>query len=233
MIDNHSTSDSVRGAAPSRRTVIQGVAWSIPVVVASAAASAAVASVDPPVDPGIVIESWFGVSYYKTARELQIDSCNEDRLFTVGNLNPGDQISNARVRVLISKQNGYGNPWPQLAWDSLSGTWTAPAYVGDRTVGGREYRIYETVSTALPVTATGSTASVPMAVVFRTNNAPDYSGGGDPVGGSPRANMPWVIVERLVTVTRSTGGVVTGAYTGPTVTASYQGGEQAPNACPS
>lgn len=170
-IDSSKVTQSDRSGA-SRRTIIKGAAWSVPVLAASIATPMAAASVTEP-DREFAIQSNFGAGWYPAqqgstaAGVYQFDCAHGDKYFNVHGTEPGDVITNITVTHLVSTH------WPnQLAFSPLAGSnssWTNLTYVGDEIVAGVSYKKYETTYTG-SVTAVSDITAVPHGFYFQVSS---------------------------------------------------------------
>ncbi|NQX28959.1 hypothetical protein HQQ81_16545 [Microbacteriaceae bacterium VKM Ac-2854] len=161
----------------SRRTLVAGAAWTIPVIAAAAAAPLAAAStVEPPRNH--TIESSFGVGWYPTTQgqtssgALQYDATEPGQYLRVTDTLPGDVISGIYFDVLIS------TGWPAPTFTALPGSnpsWSTLAPTGStEVVNGVTYNVYRSTY-ASTIIATGTVTDIPTNFYFRSSS-PYYTG---------------------------------------------------------
>lgn len=160
-------------AGTSRRAIVKGAAWSLPVIAVATSTPFAAATVDPE----YTIQSSFGIGWYPatvnqtTSGVLQFDS-HSDKYFYVDGTQAGDVLSNIYLEVRIS------TAWPAVTFSPASGSsplWSTLAYAGvNEVIDGVTYRVYRTDFLGT-VTATGATTHIPIGFYFRAST-PYYSG---------------------------------------------------------
>ena len=143
------TTENNDALAPSRRTLVKGAAWSVPVVAVAGAAPAVAAS------PAIIhrhITTWRW--YSNSAPWCQ----NRDGLEI--NTTEGTSVSFTDTRSWTTITDVYVYFWfreSNIVWTAAqgnSGCWTVPTYDGSsQTVGGRTYYRYRSNYTC-PITPT-------------------------------------------------------------------------------
>lgn len=154
----------------SRRTIVKGAAWSLPVIASAVAVPMAAASTTEP-EREFTITSNFGLGWYPTGSQnqtrngfIQFDTAYQDKYFYVQGTRPGDVITGVTVTVRISTE------YPSLVWSSVPGSnpqWTLPVDTNTfETIDGVQYRLYTTTFTG-QVTATDSTTQIPIGFYFR------------------------------------------------------------------
>lgn len=160
-------------AGASRRAIVKGAAWSVPVIAAAVSSPLAAATVTD-----YTIQSAFGIGWYPTTVNqtgsgvLQFDSAHNDKYFYVEGTQAGDVLSDIHLEVRIS------TAWPVVSFSPVSGSnplWSTLAYTGvNEVVDGVTYRVYRTDYLGT-VTATGATTHIPIGFYFRAST-PYYSG---------------------------------------------------------
>lgn len=161
--------DGHDGTVP-RRTVIQGAAWSLPVIAVAAAVPVQASSVNT-----YAIESRFGAGWYPDTPNvpppgqaggsgtLRFDAAVPDKYFRVTGTSAGDVISSIYLDVLLS------DGWPAPTFTALAGSnpsWTALTATGaTQVLNGVTYNAYRS-DYAGAVVATGATTDVPLSFYF-------------------------------------------------------------------
>ena len=160
----------------SRRTIVKGAAWSLPVIAMAVAAPSASASVTP---PSYAIESNFGSGWYPTRQgqtasgALQYDSkTSMGKYLRIVGTEAGDVVTLISFKVLISVG------WPVVTYTALPGSnsnWSTLAATGaTEIINGVSYRVYTSTFSGA-VTATGSVTDIPIDFFFRVNT-PYFAG---------------------------------------------------------
>lgn len=172
---NENTSAVDPSSPVSRRTIIQGAAWTIPVI-AVAAAAPSFAATGTPRTYGI--ESSFGIGWYATTQgqtqngALQYDSDSPGKYHRITGTQPGDVITDVYIEVLIS------TGWPAPSFSTLPGSnplWTSLVSTNTTTVvNGVTYRVYRSNFVG-PIVATAPSTSIPVDFYWRSAS-PFYAG---------------------------------------------------------
>lgn len=145
----------------SRRRVVAGAAWSVPVVaLATAAPSFAVSPSDP--IPANALNGWVRVTRDCNAAQISISSAGA---YPNGGLwvfsNQQQPPSNAQLVFY------FPTSWGILTWTSGNRAWSAPVYEGQVTISGQTYNAYRSTYNGQFQWAT---------------NGGVYTGGGGPAG---------------------------------------------------
>lgn len=141
MNPNKNAAEATTGT--TRRTVVKGAAWAVPVVAAAVATPLAAASTPA---RNFVIESNFGIGWYPTTQGqtanggLQYDGEAPGKYLRVTGTQPGDVISNIYFDVLIS------TGWPTPTFTALPGSnssWSTLAPTGaTETINGVTFNVF-------------------------------------------------------------------------------------------
>lgn len=167
MLFNESRTTNVESvkSTQSRRTIVKGAAWSVPVIAAAVASPAASASEVP---PNYAMESNFGQGWYPTTQGQTTSGAYQygGTYLRITGTEAGDVVTLVSFKVLIS------DGWPIQTFTALPGSnpnWsTLAATGGTEVLNGVTYNVYTSTYNGA-VTATGPVTEIPVDFFFRSN----------------------------------------------------------------
>lgn len=141
--------------AVTRRTIVKGAAWSLPVISVAVAAPASAATLNPPVVPDLSLNGWIQHNREGNGRYTVYGNPTQNPPalpagftpaavptpwgFYVLGATPANTITNAR---LINWYSSDISPFSPVAGSSP--LWSTPTYAGTRDFGGVTYYGYQT-----------------------------------------------------------------------------------------